>query len=158
MRTRAAVWLIMLAATAVVTLALATAAFASPPVPKKEKPTSVGKPAHVTWTPRVVSGTIAAGETLTATVTFTLTRPITNPVFVVVPRHRVEVDTSGVPTETLAANTPYTITITASPPEEYKGARFNAVVKLKEQGSRRMLSSPLPVRIRVERGAEAQED
>lgn len=126
-----------LAASVLVTVATAA--------PHSGKAKSWGPPAKITWSQKLISETVAAGDTVTVSVTFTSTKDIAEPVLSVRPKKADFVEVSGFPT-TIVAGTPYTVDVQISIPADTTRASFNAMIFVKD---RHTLAWPLPVRAKV---------
>ncbi|MCL4553210.1 MAG: hypothetical protein M1305_06645 [Candidatus Marsarchaeota archaeon] len=105
----------------------------------------LGPPAKIKWSQRVVTETMTAGSTMTASVTFTSTKDIATPVLSIRPKHSTFLQVSDFPT-TIIANTPYTITLTMTVPTDTARKAFNAAIFVK---NRHTLAWPLKVRVKV---------
>lgn len=105
----------------------------------------LGPPAKIKWSQKVVTETLAAGSTVTVSVTFTSTKDIAKPVLAIRPKRSTFLNVEGFPT-TITANTPYTISLGMTVPTGTARKAFNAQVFVKNG---RTLAWPLKVRVHV---------
>lgn len=128
-----------------ITLAIATSLVISVASAAQTQGNHFGPPAKITWSQKVVTETMAPGDTMTVSVTFTSTKDITAPVLSIRPKHSTLVQVSDFPTS-IVANTPYTITLSLSGPTDTTRAAFNSKIFVR---SGRTLAWPLAVRVKV---------
>lgn len=129
-----------LIALAIVTSLVVSVATAAP-----NKGKHLGPPAKITWSQKVVTETMAPGETMTVSVTFTSTKDIAAPVLTIRPKRATFIQVSDFPSS-ITANTPYTISLQLTVPADTTRAAFNANILLRDG---RTLAWPLKVRVKV---------
>jgi hypothetical protein len=102
-------------------------------------------PAKITWTPRYVDQDVSLGQTATVSVSFTSSKDIASPSFVVRPDKETFVQVANLPTS-IVANTSYPIELQLSVPAGTTKTHLNAILFLKDQ---HVLAMPLAIRVNV---------
>ncbi len=107
-----------------------------------------GPPAKITWSQRVVTGTVTAGGTVTATVTFTSTKDLSNVTIRLTPSLKGTTVVSPTTFVSITAGVPYTVEVTFTAPANGKRPVYNGVLTIRERN--RALAKPLPLRFKVQ--------
>ncbi len=111
------------------------------------------KPRPLNWTPGRITGTVKLGETITRTVSLTVTQTVTDPQIVIRPKKfQDDVRVSGL-NGTLQPGNTYQVTVTATVPGHLRGRAFNFNVFLRPDGERRVVGPPLKVHLKLEHPA-----
>ncbi len=111
------------------------------------------KPPVLHWSPGRITGTVHLGETITRTVSLTVSQPVTNPEAVIRPKKfGGKVTVSGLP-HNLQPGTTYPVTVTATVPGGLRGRAFNFNIFLRADGEERVVGPPLKFRLKLEHPA-----
>jgi len=112
-----------------------------------------GKPKVLGWEPGRITGTVSLGETLTRTVSLTVSQSISDPRIVVRPKKfQGNVTVSGLPGALQPGQT-YQLTVTATVPGHLRGRAFNVNVFVRSDSERPVIGPPLKVRLKLEHPA-----
>lgn len=115
-----------------------------------------GKPKVLGWEPDRITGTVSLGhQTISRTVSLTVSQAITNPQIVVRPKKFAEnVSVSGLPSNNLQPGQTYQLTVTATVSGNLRGRAFNFNVFVRPDNERPVIGPPLKVRLKLEHGAK----
>lgn len=105
------------------------------------------------WSPGRITGTVGLGQTVTRTVSLTVSQTLTDPRIVIRPKKfQADVTVSGL-SGTLQPGNTYWLTVTATVPANLWGRAFNFNVFLRPDDERRVVGPPLKVRLKLEHPA-----
>jgi hypothetical protein len=114
-----------------------------------------GKPKVLGWEPGRITGTVSLGQTISRTVSLTVSQAITNPQIVVRPKKFAgNVSVSGLPSDNLQPGQTYQLTVTATVSGNLRGRAFNFNVFVRSDIERPVIGPPLKVRLKLEHGAK----